>query len=50
MKKGNLELDTLGKIILLVIIILILVVVAYLMKDKIVDLLDKASKILRFKA
>lgn len=50
MKKGSFEIDNLGKIILVVIIILALVIIAYLFKDKIVDMISQVGKILRFKA
>jgi len=50
MKKGSLEIDTMGKIILVVIFVLVLVIVTYLFKDKIVDLISQAGKILRFKS
>lgn len=48
-KKGSLEIDMMGKIILVVIFILIFVLITYLFKDKIVSLVSEAGKILRFR-
>ena len=46
-KKGDFGFEYIAKILLIIIVLVILIMIAYLFKDKLLDLVDNLSGILR---